>query len=253
MHLQMAQLMKTAVLNTAHYGENGRLLHDTLTEQWPAFCLGQIAPDFSPIAKLSRYDTHFYPIPLPNEHDTIETLFAAYPSLRQAERLPAAQRVFVAGYIAHLLYDVVWYRQVLIPGFVQDPRFADRAHRRLAQFVMLAWFDQLAFRQLDRAFGVALKTAVPQNWLPFGNDAALCDWAEMIAIQFEPDQPILTLNVYASRVGLAPDQFRRYFEDEAWMNQCVHIVLSDDQFVSMLHTTAAHINTELISYLTPDT
>ena len=42
-------------------------------------------------------------------------MFAANPSLRSAGTLTSEQAVFVAAHIAHLLLDLRWFHEILVP------------------------------------------------------------------------------------------------------------------------------------------
>ncbi len=52
-------------------------------------------------------------------------MMARYPVLAQAKNLPPDRAVFVAAYSAHLLLDLIWFRQIVVPMFYDAPQLGD--------------------------------------------------------------------------------------------------------------------------------
>ncbi|MBZ0288780.1 MAG: zinc dependent phospholipase C family protein, partial [Anaerolineae bacterium] len=80
-----------------------------------AFLLGQIAADARVNSGLLRTDTHFYHYDQPIIQHPWRVMLERHPALLQAET--AAQRAFLAGYVAHLCVDEVWLMEMLKPHF----------------------------------------------------------------------------------------------------------------------------------------
>jgi hypothetical protein len=210
MHLQIAEQIRQTV------ADNGRLTH-TLTTQWPAFCLGNVAPDVNAISRISRAASHFYDFPPLPEHDAYREMFAQYPQLADAAQLPVAQAVFVAGYAAHLLLDLIWLREIAWPYFFQAEHLGPPAQRRLLHFVLLAYLDTLALEALPGTAVQTLAHAHPTAWLPFVPDEVLADWRDRLVDQLQPGAPIHTVEIYAGRLGMSAAEFAAALHDPVWM------------------------------------
>ncbi len=215
MHLQMAEWIR----------EDGRLRGRarTLVEQeWPAFYLGNIAPDVNAIApEISRRTTHFYNIPPAPDEWGYPDMFHAYPHLADTRRLSAAQAVFIAAYSIHLLLDVRWFREILRPYFFEQGEWVDNKERFLIHNLLLTYLDGLAFTALPKEAGVTLAAATPHHWLPFAPDKSLIDWQEMVAPQLLPGGSSRTVEIYSGRMKMTPGEFVAHLEDADWMT--VHL------------------------------
>lgn len=216
MHLQVAEQIRQQVVDEPQ-GNNGRL-PELLETAWPAFYLGHIAPDFSPMDQLSRYDTHFYPIPLGPEDDAIGQMLSQYPGLQNGRLLPPHQAIFLSGYLAHLLLDMVWYRDILIPYFHQRAVLGPRKQRQIVHFLLLTYLDRIAYEQLPETAADDLYAAQPTAWLPFGTDEGLKRWRDVVARQLRPGAPKETAEIYARRINVPLLEFNQRFEDPDWMN-----------------------------------
>ncbi|MCA9981420.1 MAG: hypothetical protein KDD89_11315, partial [Anaerolineales bacterium] len=114
MHLYMAEQVRHHVQKMSHTA----VLHRLLCAEWAAFYLGSVAPDFQAICHVPRETTHFYPIPPePDDEGAFDRLLAQYDFLTAVGDLSPAHAVFIAGYGAHLLYDLIWDSAILTPRF----------------------------------------------------------------------------------------------------------------------------------------
>ncbi|MFO7679646.1 MAG: zinc dependent phospholipase C family protein [Chloroflexota bacterium] len=211
MHLHIAELIR------AQAGENGRLAA-SLNDFWPAFYLGSVAPDCQEVAHISREQTHFYDVPPATDNLAYPRMLAQYPQLADGLGLPPAQAMFVAAYSVHLLYDLIWFRDILMPYFVNAKQWADgRDERRMVHHIVLTYLDKLAYEALPETAVSTLSAAQPDHWLPFVSDEALCQWQHQLTTQLEPTGELETINVYAGRLGMSPAEFAANLDDTDWM------------------------------------
>src|SRR5687767_6837612 len=92
-------------------------LPSSLSQELPAFLLGNVAPDVQVISGQTREATHFFPVPLAGAPPAEQRLFELHPGLAPLGALPAARRSFMAGYLAHLVFDQLWIRLIFEPVF----------------------------------------------------------------------------------------------------------------------------------------
>jgi len=214
MHLQCAEQIRSAL--EASQGSNGRL-PVLLRQEWPAFYLGSVAADFPSITGTPRVESHFYDMPPPVQAEAHVTMLEMYPELADSAALPPDQAVFIAAYGAHLMLDLLWFQQVLMPYFVEAPHLGDRQQRRLVHFILLTYLDTLALATLPEAAGTTLAAAEPQRWLPFVDDAVLARWRNMLVSQLQPGAAIQTVEIYAERLQMSPAEFAANLRDPKWM------------------------------------
>jgi len=212
MHLDYAERMRT------HSKLNVHIRHK-LEAKWPAFYLGNVAADYQVISEIPREQTHFYPLPPVPGQEAYLTMLQTYPQLADASRLPAAQAVFVAGYCFHLIQDLVWYWQVLIPYFIRAEHWPeDRRVRFLSHNALLSYLDRRAFQVLPAGAGEMLAAAEGHNWLPFIQDGDLRPWQELLVGQLRPGGTPETVAIYAGRMNMSAADFAARLDDVAWMN-----------------------------------
>lgn len=252
MHLEMAEAIQTAVFQQTE-SENGRLLYKQLQGNWPAFYFGQIAPDFSFLDKIKREETHFYTIPMTEADDPIREMLKAYPQLKESHTLPPAQKLFVAGYLAHLLYDQIWFMRVILPSFWGNEKLGRPAHRNLLHLLLLSSFDFQAHENLPTNAAQMLQTVNPTQWLPFTTDDILCQWRDIVAVQLEAGADIRTAEIFAPRARVDVDSFRNYLNDSTWMTQNVHTILPAPKYKAIQAKTCAASIQLLTDYLLTDT
>lgn len=214
MHLAVAEQI---LAELGQQGENGRFLFHLLSQQWPAFYLGSVAADLSTVSNVPRDTTHFYTIPPPPHVYAYREMLAAYPALADVANLAPAHAVFIAGYAAHLLLNLIWLREIVYPFFVQQAEWESHEQRRLSHNILLTYLDQLAQATLPETAVNTLAAAQPQQWLPFAPDDALTTWQAMLVSQLQPGAPSQTVNIYAERLDLTPAAFAASLQDPVWM------------------------------------
>jgi hypothetical protein len=214
MHLQTAERIRMAL--TASDVAHGRLLR-LLQQEWPAFYLGNIAPDFQNICDVAREATHFHRLPPDPDEQAYQVMLAHYPELANATALPPDRAVFVAGYNAHLLLDLLWFREILMPYFVEVEGLGDFHQRRLVHHTLLMYLDKVAFNALPATAEETLAAAQPRQWLPFADDTHLMSWRNMVAAQLRPGAAIRTIEIYAGRLKMPPAELAATLQDPLWL------------------------------------
>jgi hypothetical protein len=166
---------------------------DRLTAQRGAFLLGTIAPDVQSVSGQPREATHFFTLPSSQGDlqptDTCpahEVMLAEYPALACANKLPAAQAAFIAGYIQHLTLDELWIEHVFGPYFGMGAEWGTFRERLLIHNVLRTWLDQRDGIRLNGSVSEALAQVEPRGWLPFVSDVHLTAWRDEIALQLRP-------------------------------------------------------------------
>jgi hypothetical protein len=82
-----------------------------------AYYLGATAPDIRAITRWDRQVTHFFDLDDFGHQDSVKTLFAAHPGLRDASEVNPSTAAFLSGYITHLVLDEGWISEVYRPLF----------------------------------------------------------------------------------------------------------------------------------------
>ncbi len=223
MHLHMAEQLRALAEN--RFGANGRLPL-LLAQNWPAFYLGSVAADCQDLAGIPRTATHFYNLPPAPDNQAYPRMLAAYPELADPDHMPPDQAVFVAAYSVHLMVDLVWFREILLPFFVERPDWRDGYERRhLVHNIVLTYLDHQAYQALPETAVTTLATAVPHHWLPFVDDEILVQWRDRLVAQLQPEGVLETVTIYAHRLHMSPEEFATCLQNPAWMEDNVFRVV----------------------------
>lgn len=186
---------------------------DRLQEQHSAFLFGNTAPDVQTVSHQPREATHFFVIPWAQAPVPHNALFTLHPALGQARSLSAAHAAFIAGYICHLWLDVLWVRDVYLPGFGPYVHWGKDLHEQhIYHNILRAWCDRHDQQQLDDTIAPALAAANPIGWLPFTADRYLAQWRDELVEQFQPGAGIRTIEVFAKRGGIPAHEFQRILD-----------------------------------------
>ena len=177
-----------------------------LLAQLPAFLLGNTAPDVQTLSGQPREATHFFPVPLRQAPPAAPRLLAQYPALALRAAFPPAQAAFLAGYLAHLVFDQLWVRDIFEPVFVEEPGWASFHERLYLHNVLRAHWDAQDLERLPPGAAVSLKAAQPAAWLPFVDERHLSAWRDLIADQLGAGQG-RTVEVFAQRMRVDPREF----------------------------------------------
>jgi hypothetical protein len=239
MHLQMAER-----IIDADSLDNQLRVH--LQNNFPAFYLGNVAPDYQTIVDIPRENTHFYNLPPAADERAYPTMLSRYQEISDAGRLPAAQAVFVAAYCAHLMLDLRWYREVLLPYFIEVRDWGDLRHRFLVHNTLLTYLDKMAVASLPTGAAEKLAAAEPDHWLPFALDADLLRWRDMLTLQLAPGAALKTVEIYSERLMMSPAEFSSNLEEPVWMQEQLFSNVPVEKVLNML-TSAVSESVELIA------
>src|SRR5215813_4924376 len=177
-----------------------------LLAELPAFLLGNTAPDVQTVSGQPREATHFFTVPLNGSGPAGPRLLARYPALAQHQVLPPAQAAFLAGYLAHLLFDQLWIRDIFEPNFGERPAWGDFRERLYLHNVLRASWDADDLARLAPSVAAVLPAAEPANWLPFVDDHHLRTWRDLLADQLNSGAG-RTVEVFARRMRADPQAF----------------------------------------------
>lgn len=244
-HLHIAEQIRATVVATEPDGP----LHCRLRAHWPAFYLGSVAPDVQTVSGAPRAATHFYELPPDPNNDAVSRLWSQYPSVADGAALPPARGLFIAAYCAHLMLDLIWFRQVLIPYFARAEGLGEFKERRLLHHTLLTYLDRRARRALPDTAAETLAAARPHGWLPFVSDADLIAWQEMLAAQLRPGAPSQTVQIYAERMEMAPAAFAERLADEAWLAENLFAQVPVAQVEKRLKTAVGESIRLITNYL----
>jgi hypothetical protein len=212
MHLEIAE----RILEDARLSPGLRKL---VGDHFPAFYFGNVAPDFHTICEIPREETHFYPLPPEPGDRAFPTMFALYPELSPASKIPVSQAAFLAGYSAHLMLDVRWFHEVMMPYFIQSNEWDNHHQRFLVHNTLLTYLDKLAVDSLPDSSEKTLAEADPQHWLPFASDEELVKWRDFLVVQLRPGTPLQTITIFAERLHMTPEEFAANLDDPIWMQE----------------------------------
>jgi len=238
MHLQVAERIR----KDCGLSED---LRAEITSHLPAFYLGNVAPDVQTISGAPRAETHFYNLPPHADHKAHVEMMACHPELAQASRMTPERAIFIAAYGAHLMLDLRWYREVLIPFFVAPTEWGDLRQRFLAHNILLTFLDQLAVDSLPDSARETLAASNPDHWLPFIKDEDLLRWRDGLVAQLPPGGSLLTVEIYAGRLSMSPDEFAAHLQEPAWMEEQVFGKVPID-FIEKMMSSAVGESIELI-------
>ena len=177
-----------------------------LQAHFPAFLLGNTAPDVQTISGQAREATHFFTVPLGDALPAGPQMLASYPALAVRSGLAPAQAAFICGYLAHLVFDQLWVRDLLEPFFGERPAWGTFRERLYLHNVLRAQVDADDLQRLGPAVGPQLKAAEPARWLPFVDDHHLRAWRDLIADQLSSGAG-RTVEVFAQRNRVDPQEF----------------------------------------------
>lgn len=239
MHLQIAERI---------------LAEDTLAEEirqivqshLPAFYLGHVAPDYQTICNVPRDRSHFYGLPPDPINRGYPLMLSTYPELSQPDHLGNEHAIFISAYCAHLMLDLRWYDEVLIPFFVEPLEWESNHQRFVVHNTLLTYLDKQAVAMLPEKAANTLAAAIPSDWLPFAEDNELTGWRDILVEQLQPGARLRTIEIYAERLFLTPEEFAANLEKSSWMDEYLFQRVPIQEVQQTL-TSAVHESVELIS------
>ena len=221
-------------------------MKERLQAELPAFLLGNIAADATRLhAPGTRQDTHFYQYDEPMRGHPWRLMLQQHPALQQPQ--DEAQRIFLAGYVAHLAMDEIWTQQVMWPllQLASDP--ADRRRRALAMTLLMTRCDERDYGHIDAELIEALARARPASWLPFLSDADLATMRGLIVRQLRGRSE--TLDILSKRWGLTPQDFRATLDEPQTLQREVWAWISREQLIEVEQTMDAWMLAQVQDWL----
>ena len=229
MHLQIAERIRA-------HGELPHWMGRRIDNKLPEFYFGNVAPDYQTIASIPREQTHFYNLPPSPEEDACLEMLTQYPELAAKATSTEAHSIFIAAYCCHLMLDLRWYREILIPFFLEPGDWRDHRHRFIVHNTLLTYMDLKAFESLSMDVGLKLSHAQPNGWLPFASNEDLVGWRDFLVPQMDPGATPFTVEIYAGRLGMTVDEFSDNLGSSEWMEENVFSRIELDVVLSLLMT-----------------
>jgi hypothetical protein len=189
-----------------------------LREQKGPFLLGSTAPDVQVISGQERQATHFFSVPIkPGVQLPWKRLLQEHPSLIHSNDQHLERDVFIAGYLCHLQADWTWVLEIFLPVFGPARMWGTFQKRLYLHNVLRAYLDEEVINALPLDTPEYLRRTVPENWLPFVQDAYLIRWCNYISNQLQPGADVKTIDVFSARQGIDPEEFQSIIHSESQM------------------------------------
>jgi hypothetical protein len=210
-HLQIAEdLLKHPAL--------AGQIRQTLEAQRCVFLFGITAPDVQVVSHQSREETHFFTLPfVPQARPAWEEFLENYPTLKNSRQMSSEHTAFLAGYLCHLQADWFWVKDIFDPIFGPSSHWGTFWHRLYLHNVLRTYLDHQVLDGLAKSAGYCLGKIHPHNWLPFVEDHYLVEWRNEVFEQLLPGASTHTVEVFAERQGIAPDEYYRMLNSETAM------------------------------------
>ncbi len=172
-----------------------------------AFLLGNIAGDVRYLTHQPRSETHFHEVPPSSSDAPVEKMFQSYPALADPDRLTPAQAAFVSGYLLHLTWDAHWVLEVFCPYYLDADGWSQWKDAIIHHNALRLVLDRRALAELPaHDTAVALRSACPQQWVPFIADVVLREWRDRIAHQLTASKNVEgAATVFAERMNISID------------------------------------------------
>ena len=177
---------------------------ERLNAERNAFLLGSVAADARVSSGLRREDTHFYAYGETIVDPPWRTMMRRFPDLQRTNS--AAQRTFVAAYVALLSVDAVWTNEITDPYFAHADWLTP--HQRFIMLHgLLVTMDERDYARLCDWQRDSLLAAEPRDWLPFMTDGDLTAWRDLVGRQLPPGESE-TLTILGGRINMTPAQLQ---------------------------------------------
>ena len=186
-----------------------------LFQERAAFFFGCTAPDVQTLSGQARFETHFFDLPLSiNKLSPWKVLLRHHPDLAQPEMLDPSRGAFLIGYLLHLQADWRWVREIFVPYFGKRSLWETFPRRLYLHNILRSYIDQEILPSLTNGNQPQLHQAVPAAWLPFVDDHYLFLWRDFLAEQLQPGATVRTVEVFASRQGISPEEYYQLLSSE---------------------------------------
>jgi hypothetical protein len=161
-----------------------KLSHPAIDAAMGTFLLGSTSPDIRIMTKWARDDTHFAPLSISEIGAGVQGLFQKHPALAAPNGgVSDATRVFLAGYITHLVADEAWILEIYRTYFdgPRDPR--DRVVGNIWDRALQLDMDMAAREEMGDMAEVrrALEGAEEGVAVDFIDSETLSRWREWVS------------------------------------------------------------------------
>lgn len=191
-----------------------------LEEQKGEFLFGNTAPDVQVVSGQAREATHFFELPIhPLDQPAWLRLQQLYPESGLAANMPPSRRAFMAGYICHLQADWYWVLEIFMPVFGLRSKWETFGKRLYLHNVLRSYLDREFLPGLKNGATASLAHIQPAYWLPFVEDRYLVEWRDFLAGQLLPGASVQTVEVFAARQGISPDEYYRMLDSQEAMDR----------------------------------
>jgi hypothetical protein len=190
-------------------------VRQALTAYRCIFLFGNTAPDVQVVSHQSREETHFFTLPFVQGAAPAWVVFLDhYSSLSDPRQLQPEQAAFLAGYLCHLQADWLWVKEIFDPIFGPSSTWSTFWHRLYVHNVLRTYLDYQVLDKLAQNASFCLEAILPENWLPFVDDKYLVEWRDEVFEQLLPGASSHTVDVFAERQGIAPEEYYRLLNSE---------------------------------------
>ncbi len=168
-HMSVARELANSLENTLIDADRG------------AYYLGSTGPDMHVLSREQRISSHYFDLDRLDEQDSVESFFRAHRDLRDVWKLGDSTAAFVAGYLTHLVIDVVWITDIYRPFFGPDSALGGDARANVLDRVLQYELD-LQRRQDGPAMDEirdALEKSTPAVNVDFAEPEIIARWREL--------------------------------------------------------------------------
>lgn len=202
-------------------------MRSLLQTQKSAFLLGNTAPDVQVLSGQKREATHFFSVPIPHVWQVPwHHMLNEHPELNKPTDLSPTRAAFIAGYLCHLQADWIWVTNIFQPIFGPDQSWETFSKRLYLHNVLRAYLDVKVLKHLPADVPEQLRLAHPDKWVPFVQDELLINWRDFLCDQLQPGERIRTVEVFASRQGVDPEEFHAILRSEVRMDDNIFMYLT---------------------------
>ena len=198
-----------------------------------AFLLGNTAPDVQVLSGQKRKATHFFSVPITNRWQVPwDRMLHEHPEVNHPADLSFNNAAFIAGYLCHLQADWIWVTDIFQPIFSPNQSWETFSRRLYLHNVLRAYLDVKVLDDLLADVPEKLGLTHPNRWAPFIRDELLVKWRDFLCDQLLPGEKIRTVEVFASRQGIDPEEFHSMLHSEERMDKDVFTHLTRQELES---------------------
>ncbi len=115
----------------------------------------------------------------------------------------------------------MWVREIYEPIFGPDCQWDTFKARLYLHNVLRTYLDQHILSALPARIDVDLAKAIPAVWLPFVQDYHLLQWRDFLVHQLQPESSVKTVEVFAARQGIPPENYYQLLSSAGLMNDMI--------------------------------